>query len=357
VARLDVHDVRFTYPKAERPAVDVSLSVGDGELVSLLGPSGCGKTTALRILAGFLTPQFGIVAIDGADITAMQPQRRPTAMVFQQYALWPHMTVWHNVAFGLFQRHVPRPEVDRRVRTVLEMLGLGEYGARMPAQLSGGQQQRVALARALVVEPKILLLDEPLSNLDANMREHVRDELRQLQRRLGITTVFVTHDQSEALGLSDRVAVMADGRIAQLDRPAAIYATPGTIFVAGFIGTMNIEPGDVLGDGVRLGGTVIALERHVPVAHGVTLAIRPEDVLLGPGDGDGSPARVVDTSLRGADSEVRLEGGFGTLRAMVTTESAPRVGTTVAVRLRRILAYEREGGRLLPMEPSLEVAR
>jgi ABC-type Fe3+/spermidine/putrescine transport system ATPase subunit len=157
--------------------------------------------------------------------------------------------------------------------------------------------------------------------------------------------------------MSDRVAVMADGRVAQLDQPAAIYATPGTIFVAGFIGTMNIEPGDVLGDGVRLGGTVIALERQGPVAHGITLAIRPEDVLLGPADSSGTPARVVDTSLRGADSEVRLEGAFGILRAMVTTDAAPRVGTTVAVRLRRILAYEREGGRLLPMEPSLEVAR
>ncbi len=309
MARLAVEDVRYTYPKADRPAVTLSLDVADGELVSLLGPSGCGKTTALRILAGFITPQYGTVSIDGLDVTAVEPQRRPTAMVFQQYALWPHMSVWHNVAFGLLHRRVARQEADRRVTAMLDMLGLGAFRTRMPGQLSGGQQQRVALARALVVEPKILLLDEPLSNLDANMREHVRDELRQLQRRLGITTLFVTHDQSEALAMSDRVAVMSDGVIAQLDRPAAIYAAPGTLFVAGFIGAMNIVEGDLLDDAIRVGGGLVPVDGRGHVAHDAALAIRPEDVLLLPLGTDGAAdAQVVDTSLRGADSEVRLSG-------------------------------------------------
>lgn len=357
MARLDVEGVRYTYPNAERPAVDVSLSVADGELISLLGPSGCGKTTALRILAGFVTPQFGTVAIDGVDVTAVQPQRRPTAMVFQQYALWPHMNVWHNIAFGLIQRRVPRPDIERRVAATMEMLGLGDFRQRMPSQLSGGQQQRVALARALVIEPKILLLDEPLSNLDAHMRERVRDQLRQIQRSIGITTVFVTHDQSEALGISDRVAVMDGGVVVQFDRPTAIYATPGNLFVAGFIGTMNLLSGDLEGDAVLIGGCRIPVEAESPHVRDVTVAMRPEDIVIASAGERGAAAEVVDASLRGADTDVRVRGAFGTVRALLPRDVAPPVGTPVSVRIRRVAAYDGATGHLIAFHAEVAAAR
>jgi putative spermidine/putrescine transport system ATP-binding protein len=357
MARLELENVRLTYPKAARPAVDISLAVDDGELLSLLGPSGCGKTTALRIIGGFLTPQFGRVRIDGVDVTSLEPDRRPTAMVFQQYALWPHMTVWHNVAFGLEQRRLARKEIDRRVTAALGMLGLSDYAGRFPAQLSGGQQQRVALARAIVLEPKILLLDEPLSNLDAHMRERVRDELHQLQRRLGITTVFVTHDQSEAFGLSDRVAVMTDGKIAQLDRPAAIYTAPRTLFVAGFIGTMNLLEGDCLGNSVRIGDSLLPVDQPCHVATRAILAIRPEDVVLGPDGAPGACAEVVGAALRGADTDVYVRGSFGTLRVLLPTEAVPPVGRTVSLRVRRVAAYDRESGCLLVEGAGFEAVR
>src|SRR5207237_2675365 len=218
---------------------DRSLEVDDGQIVCLLGPSGCGKTTTLRMIGGFLKPDGGDVRIDGVSILNQPPERRPTAMVFQRYALWPHMTVWNNIAFGLHVRRRPRDEIARRVDSALELVGLPALGQRYPAQLSGGQQQRVALARALVLEPRILLLGQPLSNLDAQLRIHMRSELTAIQRRVGITTVFVTHDQEEAMSIADRIAVMNAGVLEQMDAPEEIYARPATLFVATFIGTMN----------------------------------------------------------------------------------------------------------------------
>src|SRR6202022_2964364 len=240
VARLQLDKLLKQYGHGGEPAVrELSLEVDDGQIVCLLGPSGCGKTTTLRMIGGFLKPDGGDVRIDGVSILNQPPERRPTAMVFQRYALWPHMTVWNNIAFGLQVRRRPRDEVARRVEATLELVGLPGLGLRYPAQLSGGQQQRVALARALVLEPRILLLDEPLSNLDAQLRVHMRTELTAIQRRVGITTVFVTHDQEEAMSIADRIAVMNLGVLEQMDTPQAIYARPATLFVATFIGTMN----------------------------------------------------------------------------------------------------------------------
>ncbi len=240
MARLTLDHLVKRYGATSEPAVhDLSLEVDDGELVCLLGPSGCGKTTTLRMIGGFLKPDSGDVLIDGTSIVRQPPEQRPTAMVFQRYALWPHMTVFDNVAFGLQVRRRPKDEIRRRVDQVLELVGLDDLGRRRPGQLSGGQQQRVALARALVIEPRILLLDEPLSNLDAQLRVHMRSELTAIQRRVGITTVFVTHDQEEAMSIADRIAVMRAGVLEQMDSPEALYARPATLFVATFLGAMN----------------------------------------------------------------------------------------------------------------------
>src|SRR5712691_3689392 len=250
MARLQLEHLVKQYGRADAPAVQaLSLEVEDGEFVCLLGPSGCGKTTTLRMIGGFLKPDGGDVLIDGVSILHQPPEHRPTAMVFQRYALWPHMTVWDNIAFGLQVRRRPRDEIARRVDAALELVGLPAMGKRYPQQLSGGQQQRVALARALVLEPRILLLDEPLSNLDAQLRIYMRSELTTIQRRVGITTVFVTHDQEEAMSIADRIAVMNAGVLEQMDSPEEIYARPATLFVATFIGTMNRLDAHVSGDG------------------------------------------------------------------------------------------------------------
>ena len=227
---------------------DVSLEIQKGEFFAFLGPSGCGKTTLLRLIAGFNKAQTGSVHIGGADITNQPPWGRDVGMVFQSYALWPHMSVAQNVAFGLEERKLPRSEIKERVRAALELVGLSHLAQRHPSQLSGGQQQRIALARTIVVRPKVLLLDEPLSNLDAKLRVQMRRELTELQRDLNLTTIFVTHDQEEANTMCDRIAVMHDGVIQQVGRPMDIYDNPVNMFVANFLGTANIFKGEVRSD-------------------------------------------------------------------------------------------------------------
>ena len=236
---------------------DMLLEVRAGELTCLLGPSGCGKTTTLRMIGGFLIPDQGRILISGSDVTTMSPDKRPTAMVFQNYALWPHMTVFKNVAFGLRLRKLSKDEVDERVAKVLELVGLTHHVHSYPARISGGEQQRVALARALVLEPKVLLLDEPLSNLDAKLRVRVREDIREIQQRIGITTVFVTHDQDEALSISDRIAVMSGGRVEQYGDARSLYREPETTFVASFVGAMNSYEATVVPGGLELPGNVI----------------------------------------------------------------------------------------------------
>ncbi len=247
------------------------LAIEQGEFVTLLGPSGCGKTTVLRMVAGFETPSQGSIRIDGRDVVALRPSQRNIGMVFQAYALFPNMTVAENVAFGLKVAGAPRAEIETRVAEMLGIIRLPELGARYPFQLSGGQQQRVALARALAVRPKVLLLDEPLSALDAKVRVSLRQEVRAIQRKLGITTIFVTHDQEEALSLSDRIVVMNGGVAEQVGAPFEIYNRPATRFVAGFVGTLNVLDAQVLDPAagrVTVGGQALDLRRALPAAAG-----------------------------------------------------------------------------------------
>ncbi|MBM3471041.1 MAG: ABC transporter ATP-binding protein [Armatimonadetes bacterium] len=267
----------------------VDLAVPEGSFVTLLGPSGCGKTTTLRLIAGFYDPDEGEMRIGGRRINDLPPDQRNTAMVFQDFALFPHMTVFENIAYGLRMRGQPNAEISRRVEETARLLGLAGMERKWPLQLSGGQQQRVALARALIVEPEVLLLDEPLSNLDAKLRIRVRTEIRQIQQQLGKTTIYVTHDQEEALSISDTIAVMAAGRIVQVGTPYEVYYTPASRFVADFVGIANFVEGRVVRDGgaagVEAGGAVLEMgTRDLRAGSAVLLAIRPEAVrLLEPG--------------------------------------------------------------------------
>ncbi len=298
---------------------NLNLEIGSGELICLLGASGCGKTTTLRMVAGFLNADAGQILLDGAPIMHLSPEKRPTAMVFQQYALWPHMDVYHNVAFGLQVHKTARQDIRRRVREVLKLVRLEEYERSYPAQLSGGQQQRVALARALVLEPKLLLLDEPLSNLDTQLRIQVREEIHEIQRRVGITTIFVTHDQDEAMTVADRVAVMSEGRLEQYATPDKLYKEPSTLYVAGFIGTMNMYHGSLQGHGVEVDGTLIpCAQLPTQVDGAVDIAVRPEDVRII--DDEGVPAHVSQRILRGHYQELVLDTPIGKLRAFVSND-------------------------------------
>jgi ABC-type Fe3+/spermidine/putrescine transport system ATPase subunit len=302
-------------------AVDaVDLTVADGELFTLLGPSGCGKTTLLRLLAGFYPPDGGTIRFGDRVVNGLAAYERRIGMVFQNYALWPHMTVAENVGYGLRLRRLPAEEIAARTREGLGKVNLTGFEARYPGQLSGGQQQRVALARALVLSPDILLLDEPLSNLDAKIRVQVRAEIRRLQRELGITTIYVTHDQEEALSLSDRVAVMRDGRVLQVGSPRELYERPRTRFVADFVGTNNLLPGEVesrAGEGDLVVRTALGPLRAIAgaaVAGRCVLAVRPENVALGPaeaGDGNRVAGRVSLVSYLGSTVRYDVETEAG----------------------------------------------
>jgi ABC-type Fe3+/spermidine/putrescine transport system ATPase subunit len=269
-------------------AVDsFSLSLAPGEFVSLLGPSGCGKTTTLRMIAGFIDPTEGTIAMDGEVISSpgssLPPEKRGMSMIFQSYAIWPNMTVAENVAFGLEVRKVPRAELRTRVERILDVVHMKHLADRYPQELSGGQQQRVALARAIVVQPAVLLLDEPLSNLDANLREEMRYEIRRLHDEFRITTVYVTHDQAEAMVTSDRIAVMNQGRVEQVDEPRTLYARPRTRFVAGFIGRTNFLEGEARGGDVVFDGFSIATARFAEggaLHNKVAFSLRPQSVHL-----------------------------------------------------------------------------
>jgi len=271
---------------------DVSLEIEPGEFFAFLGPSGCGKTTLLRLIAGFNNADSGAVRIGGSDVAHLPPWKRDVGMVFQSYALWPHMSVARNVAFGLEERRRPRAEIDKRVTAALELVGLAHLAQRWPSQLSGGQQQRVALARTIAIEPKVLLLDEPLSNLDAKMRVQVRRELRDLQQRLGLTTIFVTHDQEEANTVCDRIAVMSEGVIQQVGTPMELYERPANLFVANFLGTANILEGRIVEeDGRRLfeiaGGVRLPVPEGLAVAADARLVFRPQHAAVAAPDSGG----------------------------------------------------------------------
>src|SRR5215207_7818320 len=301
---------------------DLDLELESGEFFTLLGPSGCGKTTTLRMVAGFETPSEGTIRIDGADVAELPPHRRPTNTVFQSYALFPHLSVADNVAFGLNRKKVPRAEISDRVRSELERVGLSAEAGRRPAQLSGGQQQRVALARALVNYPSALLLDEPLGALDLKLRQVMQFELKRIQREVGITFVYVTHDQEEALTMSDRIAVMDAGRVQQIGTPVEIYGRPANVFVAGFIGQANLWPCRVTGrDGDTLvvdtlGTTLGAAAGETPVEIGrdATLMVRPERVRVSverPAAGNAVEAAVTDLTFQGPLVRLTLDAPGG----------------------------------------------
>ena len=292
---------------------DFNLAIEKAEFVSFLGPSGCGKTTTLRMIAGFETPTEGTIMLDGTDITYRPPNRRNIGMVFQSYALFPNMTVADNVAFGLTVRKRPKDQIKKRVAELLEIVNLGDKGGRFPYQLSGGQQQRVALARALAFEPEVLLLDEPLSALDAKIRVALRLEIRSIQRQLGITTVYVTHDQEEALSLSDRVVVMSDGHMEQVGTPFEIYNFPATAFVASFVGTLNVLPGVVLNASageLSVAGQPVKLVSKFEGSAGreIKVALRPEMVSLGRGGAGENhlTGKVSDVSFLGSIVRIRV---------------------------------------------------
>ncbi|MER6263191.1 ABC transporter ATP-binding protein [Streptomyces sp900105245] len=321
----------------------LDLTVRPGEFLALLGPSGCGKTTALRMLAGFEHPDSGAVLVDGEDVTRVPAHRRDAGMVFQSYSLFPHLDAVDNVAFGLRMRKVRTAERRARAAELLELVGLGDKGARYPHQLSGGQQQRIALARALALRPRVLLLDEPLSALDAKVRLTLREEIRRLQQELGITTLFVTHDQEEALSVADRVAVMRAGRLEQCAGPAELYGRPATAFVAEFVDTMSRLPGELRDGTVEVLGQRLPAEGEVPDG-AVDVLVRPEAVRLHTDERGG--ARVVATAFLGAVVRVTVRLADGTeAKADLPAHEAAGLGAGTAVTVslpeRPVLVAER----------------
>ena len=324
-----------------RVVKDFNLAVEKGEFISLLGPSGCGKTTVLRMVAGFETPTSGGIVIDGQEVTGLRANQRNIGMMFQAYALFPNMTVAENVAFGLKVKGVAKAQRDARVDEMLRLIGLPEMGGRYPFQLSGGQQQRVALARALAPSPRVLLLDEPLSALDAKVRVSLRNEIREIQRELGITTIFVTHDQEEALSMSDRVVVMNGGIAEQVGAPFEVYNRPSTRFVATFVGTLNLFEGAVTGpQSVTLAGVPVTLAEPVAAGKGarLSLALRPEAVHLGRKEGAEVvlPAVIQSVEFLGSIIRVRAEVA-GSVVALDTFNRSdappPAIGSTAEVSL------------------------
>jgi putative spermidine/putrescine transport system ATP-binding protein len=340
---------------------DFNLAAQRGEFVSFLGPSGCGKTTTLRMIAGFEQPSAGTIVVDGTDITRRPPNRRNVGMVFQSYALFPNMSVADNIGFGLKVRKTPKDRIRKKVDELLGIINLPDKGGRYPYQLSGGQQQRVALARALAIEPQVLLLDEPLSALDAKIRVVLRKEIRLIQRQLGITTVYVTHDQEEALSLSDRVVVMSEGRIEQIGSPAAIYNFPATPFVASFVGTLNLLAVNVVdaADGrVSVEGQEVRAARPITEARNgatVTLALRPESIELGEGGGSNRlKGTVEDVSFLGSIVRTRVRLGDSGTTVSLDTFNDPNL-TAAAIDELVTVSFPPEASLVIGAGPAPEI--
>lgn len=338
MASVHLDGIRKTFG-ASVALESLDLRIDSGEMVCLLGPSGCGKTTALRILAGFETPDTGRVVVEDTDVTSLAPQKRGFGMVFQDYSLFPNMTARENVEFGLSVRKVARAQRDEAVSRLIEITRLDEHAAKYPHQMSGGQKQRVALARALATEPRVLLLDEPLSALDAKVRESLRVEIRRIQQETGVTTLFVTHDQHEAMAVADRVGVMQEGRLVQIDPPQLLYSRPATPFVAQFVGTLNTVAAEqdsagawsVLGTPVQ----VVGMGEATPARH-TDVVIRPEQLEL-VGEGDGAPGVVTSVSFLGAITRMGLDVGGQALLAdlMAASVAGVAIGDRVRVRVRQ----------------------
>jgi iron(III) transport system ATP-binding protein len=331
---VSIQNVSFGYGAA-MVLDDVSLEVAPGEFFAFLGPSGSGKTTLLRLIAGFGMPATGTIQIGGRDITRLPPWSRNLGMVFQSYALWPHMSVARNVAFGLEQRRLAKAEISRKVADVLALVGLASLADRRPAQLSGGQQQRVALARTLVIEPEVLLLDEPLSNLDAKLRHEMRVEIKALQRKLGLTAIYVTHDQEEANAVADRMAVLDGGKIQQVGAPLALYDNPANRFVATFLGTANLIEGKIDSGGCFMASGGFALSGVDGAPGPACLSVRPQTIRLD-APGAGVAATIESSEFLGGIVRYRMRIGGQTLvvdvphgRAEQVYASGANVGLTI----------------------------
>ena len=388
MAKIELERVTKIFPGGVAAIDDVSLSIEHGEFIALVGPSGCGKSTLLRSIAGLEEITAGRIAIDGRDVTDLAPRHRDVAMVFQSYALYPHMSVRQNLGYGLKVRRAPKAEIVRRVDEVAAMLGLSELMERRPAQLSGGQRQRVAMGRAIVRQPKAFLMDEPLSNLDAKLRVDMRASLAQLHRQLGVTTVYVTHDQVEAMTLGQRVAVMRDGAILQVDEPQHLYREPQDLFVAGFIGSpaMNLLEAEVHGDEVVFGGLRVPLDPGRRPRAGsssrVVVGIRPEsfeDAAFAPSDLPTLEAEVVVLEELGSDAhvffrlatrrvtpeslesqtaaEALVDESNALVNARVDPRTSARVGSRVALAIdpARLHFFDAETGASLLGSPRQEV--
>lgn len=362
---LHLENLVKMYPggaSAEPAVAGINLDIRPGEFLTLLGPSGCGKTTTLRMIAGFETPSAGTLTLDGEDMLELTPDKRPMAMVFQSYALFPHMSVFDNVAYGLRLQKLPKKRVEEEVNFALTSMSLTKLADRAPNQLSGGQQQRVALARAMVMKPKVLLFDEPLSNLDAKLRVQMRTEIRALQHKLGITSVYVTHDQDEAMSLSDRIVVMRQGRIEQVATPEVVYRQPASVFVADFIGRANFIDTSITELIPGAGGTRAAVQAlgasYLVPAHEalqansqVSLMVRPESVLLSPAtdavEVTGNQGRVLKSVFYGAWVEYEIETVDGNVTAVIYDPAPGDIlgaGTFVQV------SFEQDRAWLLPAE-------
>ncbi len=332
MADITIQNLVKVYPgSTEKANDDITMHIEDGQFMVLLGPSGCGKTTLLRQIAGLELPTSGAIAIGGRDVTYQPVHQRNLSMVFQSYAVFPHRRVRHNIAFGLKMRKLPQAEIDRKVEWAADLLQLTPYLDRFPAQLSGGQRQRVAVARAIVVDADVLLMDEPLSNLDALLRLSFRSELKRIVDQLGTTTVYVTHDQSEALSLGDMVAVMRKGKVSQLDKPLAIYDYPADTFVGGFIGSppMNFMDGVVHDGRIDVGGGHLTAPAHAPTGK-VRVGVRAEAIhLVGEGVADSVPATVLVVEPLGAATLLTVEVGDQVLKVQVPADTQVKPDETV----------------------------
>ena len=357
MASLTLQDLALVYPNGTRALDSVNLDVADGEFLTVLGPSGSGKSSLLRLIAGLEVPTAGATLMGGRDVTAMEPKDRDVAMVFQGLALYPHMTVWENMAFGLLARQTPHGEMDRRVRAAAETLGLSSHLGRKPRELSGGERQRVALGRALVRQPQIYLFDEPLSSLDAKLRQELREELARLHRITRTTSIYVTHDQREALSLGDRVAVFESGRLRQVGTPEEIYRAPLDLFVARFVGEppINLIEGEIAADpngpAFHAPGLWLTLAGRDARPGPATLGVRPEAVGVGGESGNGATRATVErVEHLGGDTLLHLRGAWGALLVRAPREgAAPGTGSALSLRLdpaRALLFDPVSGARL-----------
>ena len=350
MAGIHISEVSKIYTGGVKAVSSVSIDIVDGEFIVLVGPSGCGKSTLLRMVAGLEAISAGEVKIAGRVVNQIEPAERDIAMVFQNYALYPHMTVYNNLAYGLKNRGTPKAEIDARVAEAARMLEITQYLERKPRQLSGGQRQRVAMGRAIVRKPAAFLFDEPLSNLDAKLRVSMRGEIKRLQRRLGTTSIYVTHDQLEAMTLADRLVVLNGGEIEQIGAPLEVYHAPASTFVASFIGSpaMNLVKGELHGDKLAIGPAMIALNGFAPTSGAVTVGVRAEDLRIARDDEEALPFRLEYTEELGAQRLIHGTVGDQQITAAVSPEIALSPEMRSAVDAKRLHFFSIETGKRLP---------